>query len=346
MRKPKTYIILVNYNGWEDTIECVESIFKSSYTNYRIIIVDNNSTDNSLDYIINWANGDQEVIYHEKTQLQHLSKPHVKKPIEYVLYNYDEAIKGGNPKKEKKYKNPIILIQTGHNGGFAFGNNVGIRYALAKGDCDAVLLLNNDTVIEPDTLKNIVGTKEQYGNNSLYGGRILYYDKPDILWYDGGHFNEWLGRCKHINENKKMNQCQDVRKVNFITFCYVLIPKVILDTVGLIDERYFMYVEDLDYCYKVQKAGFSLYHVCNSRVWHKVGSSYGGGVNPFSSYYYYRNSLIFRLTTMKPWKKYIAVVYYFLRLPALALKWLLLKPRICKVLLKGTFDALRIYEKL
>lgn len=340
------YIIIVNYNGWKDTIECVESIFKSAYTNYRIVIVDNNSTDNSVDYIIDWANGNQEVIYHEKSLLQHLSKPHVKKPIEYILYNYVEALKGGNLKKEKKYKNPIIVIKTGYNGGFAYGNNIGIQYALAKVDCEAVLLLNNDTVIEPDTLTNIINAKNKYGDNSLYGGRILYYDKPNILWYDGGHFNEWLGKCKHINQDKRMTPCNDVRKVNFITFCFVLIPKIVIETVGLIEERYFMYVEDLDYCYKVQKAGFSLYHVCNSLVWHKIGSSQGGEINPFSSYYYYRNSLIFRLVTMKTWKKYVAVGYNILRIPPLALKWLILNPSIMRVLFKGTLDAFLIYKNL
>ena len=186
-----------------------------------------------------------------------------------------------------------------------------------------------------------MNAKKQHGDAAIYGGRILYYDKPDVLWYDGGYFSVWLGKSKHKGENKKIIQGNDISRVNFITFCFVLIPKLIIKQIGLIDESYFMYVEDLDYCYKVFKRGYNLYHVYNSLVWHKVGASYGGGTSPFSSYLYYRNSLNFRLKKLSGYKRYSAILYYFMRLPVLALKWLIVKPSIFRVLLLGTYAALK-----
>jgi len=152
----KVYIIILNYNGWKDTIECLESVLKNDYKNYQIIVVDNNSPNNSMDYIINWADGKQEVVYDENSQLKYLSQPFEPKPLDYVFYTKEEALSGGDREKEVKLNNPIIFIQAGENGGFAAGNNIGIKYALAKDDFEYVWLLNNDTVIKTNSLSNMV----------------------------------------------------------------------------------------------------------------------------------------------------------------------------------------------
>ena len=88
----KVYIILLNYNGWKDTIECLESVLKNDYENYQIIVVDNDSPNNSMKFIINWAEGKQEVIYDDNSQLKHLSQPFEKKPLDYVFYTKEEAL--------------------------------------------------------------------------------------------------------------------------------------------------------------------------------------------------------------------------------------------------------------
>ena len=163
----KVYIILLNYNGWKDTIECLESILKNNYDNYQIIVVDNDSPNKSMGYIINWAEGKQEVVYDENSQLKHLSQPHEQKPLNYVFYTKEEALKGGVRDKELKLNNPIIFIQSDENGGFAAGNNVGIKYALAKDDFEYIWLLNNDTVIENNTLSKFV---KSFANHMFYGG--------------------------------------------------------------------------------------------------------------------------------------------------------------------------------
>ena len=366
MTYPKVAVIILNYNGWQDTIECLESVLRNDYPNYQVIVVDNGSPNNSMEYIKAWAEGRQGVLTPEPSHpLYHLSHPPVKKPIPYICYTKEEAEKGGNFEleekltkewqKQRKSNNkenkelistspyPLIFIQTGENLGFAGGNNVGIRYILAKerNDFDSVVLLNNDTVICKNSITELIKAKNNLGNEAIYGGRIYYYSNPTKIWYDGGYFNEWLGRTMHINMGKSNIPEKAIHEVNFITFCYVFIPKQLLKIIGLLDESYFIYVEDLDYSYRVWKSGYKLYHVSSSQIYHKVGASSGENeVSEFSAYWYYRNSLNFRLNKLTGIYKIGSLLYYFLRLPYLILKWSFKEPKVIKSLLNGIKDAI------
>ncbi len=315
----KVYIILLNYNGWADTIECLESILRNDYPHYQIIVVDNNSQDNSIEYIKAWTEGKLDIWVNPSHPLRKLSFPSAPKPIPHVYYDREEAEKGGNQKfetilekdipEEITTKYPLVFIQTGKNLGFAGGNNVGIRYALARNDFDNILLLNNDTVIEKNAISELIKAKKQYCDNAIYGGRIYYYSDIDKIWYDGGRFNEWLGRSTHINIGKKNIPLKPIHKVNFITFCLVLIPNKIIKEIGLLDESYFMYVEDLDYSYKVCKKGYKLYHVSSSKIWHKVGASSKGELSEFSAYWMMRNRVKFILQNLELIKKLSAFTF-------------------------------------
>jgi len=325
MTYPKVYIILLNYNNWADTIECLESVLRNDYPNYQVIVVDNNSPNNSMEYLKAWAEGKLDVWVNPNNPLRSLSFPPVPKPIPYVYYTREEAEKGGNPELEENLKNkipkditskyPIVFIQSGDNLGFAGGNNVGIRYALTKNDFDSVILLNNDTVIKGEAISILVNVRLEFGEQAIYGGRIYYYSDPEKIWYDGGRFNEWIGRTIHLNIGKlktEVKNSQVIKEVNFITFCYVLIPKFILDKIGLLDESYFMYVEDLDYSYKVWKSGYKLYHVVNSEIWHKVGASSGEDeISEFSAYWMMRSRVRFIISRLTYAKK-IASIYFLI----------------------------------
>lgn len=126
---PKVAIIILNYNAWADTIECLESVLRNDYPNYQVIVVDNNSLNNSMEYIKAWAGGKLDVWVKPDYPLRYLSFPPVKKPIPYVFSSREEAEKGGNLDIENSLENkipegittkyPLILIQTGDNLGFA-----------------------------------------------------------------------------------------------------------------------------------------------------------------------------------------------------------------------------------
>ncbi len=144
MKSLKVYIIILNYNGWADTIECLESVLRNDYPNYQVIVVDNNSPNNSMEYIKAWAEGKLDVWVNPKNPLKKLTFPPVPKPIPYVFYTREEAEKGGNFEFEEKIKEDVpngitpkyllIFIQTGCSGGFAFGNNVAIIHTGEKSD--------------------------------------------------------------------------------------------------------------------------------------------------------------------------------------------------------------------
>ena len=212
MKYPKVYIIILNYNGWADTIECLESVLRNDYPNYQVIVIDNNSPNNSMEYIKAWAEGKLDVWVKPEHPLRHLSFPPVKKPIPYVYYTREGAEKGGDPDLEKRMeqnnpegittKYPLIFIQTGENLGFAGGNNVGIRYSLAEGDFEYIWLLNNDTVIEQNSLSKLVEKAEKYKKEErkvgIIGSKLLYYDNPKIIQGIGGMYNKWFAVGKHL----------------------------------------------------------------------------------------------------------------------------------------------------
>jgi GT2 family glycosyltransferase len=349
--KPKVYIITLNYKNWYDTIECLENVLRNDYPNYQVIVIDNNSPNNSMEYLKAWAEGKIDIWVDPRNPLRRLSFPPVPKPIPYVFYTREEAEKGGNLDLEKKLegkvpeglttKYPIVFIQIGNNLGFAGGNNVGIRYALARNDFDSVILLNNDAVIKRDAISILVSARLELGEQAIYGGRIYYYSDPDKIWYDGGKFNEWVGRTIHLNKGKLKTEIKNnraIKEVNFITFCYVLIPKFILDKIGLIDESYFMYVEDLDYSYKVWKSGYKLYHVIDSEVWHKAGTIHRGDEFKESwAYWYYRNSLRFKLYKQRGYKRFVALL---LIIPA-RVRIILRAPKLFKVICRSFLDAIK-----
>ena len=128
----KVYIITLNYNGWENTIECLESVFRSEYTNFRVIVVDNNSANRSMQYLTLWAEGLIDVWNSINNPLRKLSFPPIKKPINYVVLSNHDVLYGTI--KESKIEVPLIFIQNNTNNGFAAGNNLGIQYVLKKND--------------------------------------------------------------------------------------------------------------------------------------------------------------------------------------------------------------------
>ena len=305
----KVYIILLNYNGWADTIECLESVLRNDYPNYQVIVVDNNSPNNSMDYIKKWAEGKLDVWVDPKQPLRHLSFPPVKKPIPYVYYNREEAESGGDIELESSLidqipdeitsKYPLVFIQAGENGGFAAGNNIGIKYALAKNDFEYVCLINNDTVVEKDFLSLIINKMQNNTKIGICASKINYYSNPNLIWSNGGTLNKVTSQTKHIDYQKIDNNQEPNSKITFLTGCMWVIKKEIFQIVGLLNESYFMYVEDLEYSYKVQKAGYRLEIEHTSKIYHKVGASSNGEISEFSTYWMMKNRVKFILSNLK-----------------------------------------------
>jgi len=283
MKYPKVYILLLNYNGWADTIECLESLHKLDYPNYQIVVVDNKSKNNSIQYLKNFFEGKLEPWVHPDNKLRNLSIPPTRKPIEYIEYTKDEAEKGGDQLKEQKLKNPVVLIKSNKNLGFSGGNNIGIRYALKKKDFEFIWLLNNDTVVTPDSLKKLVKKAFYYRNQGkkvgMIGNKLYFYDMPDIIQGVGGKFNKLFCTWNNYGVLEKDTGQYDsenvLKKIFYISAASMLIDRKFIEEVGLLNESFFLYGEEPDLVIRGRKKGWEIGYCWESIVYHKEGGSIG-----------------------------------------------------------------------
>ncbi len=290
MKSAKVYILILNWNGWRDTIECLESVFKSNYDSFQVIVCDNNSGDNSIQYIKQWAEDSLKLDIPEESRLKQILLPPLKKPVTYTIYEELEVTGIENLKNQDAQ---MIIIKNRGNYGFAGGNNIGLRYVLARNDYDYIWILNNDTVVEKESLRNMVESMKQDPKIGAIGSKVLYYNEPDIIQTKaGGEFIEYLGYVKQIDWGKKDCGHEERKyRVDYITGASTLVSRKVLQTVGLINEDYFMYAEDIDWCIRIRQNGFKLGYCPNSLIWHKEGST-AGYRSPLAEYYSTRNILI------------------------------------------------------
>lgn len=173
----------------------------------------------------------------------------------------------------------VEIIESGQNLGFAAGCNLGIRHALACG-ADYVWLLNNDTTVDARALCALVEKAETDPRVGAVGSEIFFMDAPGrVQAWGGGYVNFWLGRSRHF-----LKSVPD-QKIQFLTGASLLTSRRALESVGMLDEGFFMYWEDADYCFRLRRAGWRLAVAGESRVWHKVSASVGGGSVRMDTYF-------------------------------------------------------------
>jgi len=257
--KTKQYhiaVILVNWNGKDDTIRCLESLQKIYLmgNTVSIIIVDNGSTNDSVC-----------------------------------------VIKKAFPK--------ISIIETGKNLGFTGGNNVGIKEAFAIG-ADLIWLLNNDTLVE----KNVVSFAPAFDDprvgacgckiyfapgHEFHHDRYKESQRGRVFWYAGGliDWNNLYASHRGVDEVDH-GQYDKIIETPFITGCSFIVRSEVVKKVGMFDDRYYLYLEDLDWCMRIQRAGFKTLYVPSSIVWHVNAGSSGRPGNPLQEYYFTRNRFL------------------------------------------------------
>lgn len=290
------YVVIVNWNGWADTLECLESLFRSDFPEFRVVVCDNGSTDGSLENIKSWAEGRLIAGKSSCEALGRLASPPIAKPIDYVEYSRHEAEAGGSE------RDPLLaLVRVGANLGFAGGNNVGIRYALSRNDFSSVWLLNNDTVVTPHALSALARRMEEKPSAGICGSTLVYYHDPDTVQGLGGAvYNKWLGTNRHVGFFHKhgIASRQDAveKKMHYVIGASMLVSRKFLEEIGLMCEDYFLYFEELDWAFRA-KGRFTLAFAADSIVYHKEGSS-AGTCDPrrrsmLVDYYAIRSRLLF-----------------------------------------------------
>ena len=256
---PLIHIIVLNWNGYNDTVECLESLQKVNYPDYKIILIDNGSRDGSV---------------------QKLKE----------RFGKDEKIK---------------IIANEENLGFAGGNNVGIEYAMEKG-ADAVLLINNDTIVDENFLVELVKAAEENKRAGVLGSKIYYESDPKRIWSAGGKVNRLLTKGVHIGYDEiDERQYDEIKKCDYLTGCCLLVKKEVVKKIGVLADDYFLYYEDTDYCLRARKAGYDCLYVPASKIWHKISRSSKPGSSSYI-YYHTRNGLTMARRNGSPLIKFLA----------------------------------------
>ncbi len=285
---PKVYIVLVNFNGHNNTIETIESLSKQSYQNFQVVVIDNN-TPASLQIIKDWADGKFIPEFSPPELIRQFTLPLSQKPIPYIEYEIKEGEAGGDPQMENSsliihqssLAFPLILIQARNDIGFAGGNNVGSRYALKKGDADYVWLLNNDTTLDFDALKFLIEKDAEYKPEKekvgIIGSKLRWYRWPDKINAIGGMFNKWTTWSYHLGlkENDRGQYDRDDVKFDYVYGASLFIRKEFLEDVGLMNDVYYAYFEEMDWEVRGIKKGWKHGYAYKSVIYHKQGVTTG-----------------------------------------------------------------------
>ena len=308
---PRVSIVVLNWNGWRDTVECLESLYQISYPTFDVIVLDNGSRDNSLESIRLYSAGDL------SASSKFFEYTTENKPIKILEYTNGEAELGGGRENEVvdlPSNRKLVLIRNDTNYGFAEGNNIGIRYALKALNPDYILLLNNDVVVKRDFLDNLVVALKNDEGAGFAGPAIYYYDyngHTDILSTVGIDLvmrTGWFHRIGNFEQDR--GQYNEVTTVDYLEGSCLLIKKAVLDKIGLLDSRYFAYWEETDLCIRGREAGYKCICVPTAKIWHKVSSSAPKGVK---LYYMTRNRLWFVKDHATKQELHSFLAYFFAR---------------------------------
>lgn len=234
----------------------------------------------------------------------------------FVRLTADEAVAVGVADRLRSAT--IVLLDNGANLGFAGGNNPGIRLALEDADCTHVWVLNNDTVVRPDALRQALARMRADPRVGLCGSTLLYFDDPGVVQALGGaRYSRWTGRSRHVGAFLPAQEVPaDGRAVeaslSYVVGAAMLVSRDFVEHVGLMQDDYFLYFEEIDWATR-GVGHFRLGYAPGSVVLHKEGASIGtaaGGGSPLSLYFLYRNRLRFSWRFHRAFV--ISVVYFSL----------------------------------
>lgn len=255
----KIFLIILNWNGKEDTLECLASVKRLEIggCQLEVVVVDNASTDGSVEEI--------------KTRFKE-----------------------------------ITILQNNRNLGFAEGNNVGIKYALAHGT-DYIILLNNDTLVDKNLINKLLKAMEKDRTIGIVGPKIYFApgfeyhrdrykaeERGKVIWYAGGKIDWQNIYASHRGVDEvDHGQYDKEEETDFVSGCAMMVRKEVFEKIGLLDARYFLYYEDNDLCQRAKRAGFKIFYTPWAFLWHKNAASSEQPGSWIHQYYQTRNRFLF-----------------------------------------------------
>ncbi|MEJ7778850.1 MAG: glycosyltransferase family 2 protein [Daejeonella sp.] len=256
------------------------------------------------------------------------------KNIEIIVV--DNASPKHDPQIIKDKYPEIRLIKSKKNLGFAGGNNLAIREAAGK----YLFFLNNDTEVTPDCIGPLVDLFENNSSAGVASPKIIFYGSDNMIQYAGStEINPWTGRNTGIGSMETdIGQFDGSSETDLAHGAAMMVPKTVIDKVGLMPEIYFLYYEELDWCEMIKRQGYSCHYIGESSIYHKESISVGKS-SLLKTYYINRNRLLFirrNFFGVQKWSSYF--VFLVLAIPkrsaahALKGEW-----KHCAALWKGVF---------
>ena len=235
------YIVILNTNRRDDTLACLDSLSRSTYGNFKIIVLDNKSTDGSV-----------------------------------------ESIRSSFPDTQ--------IINLTENLGYAGNNNVGIEEAIKRG-ADWVLVLNEDTILDPGCLAELVKVGESDPKIGIVGPMVYHHNEPGVIQSAGGVLGKYW-QSQHLGQNElDHGQFQLPHRVEWISGCAIMVRKTAIEQAGMLDASFFIYWEETEWCIRIARSGWQIVHVPQAKIWHK-GVQRDYQPKPSFTYYGTRNHLL------------------------------------------------------
>jgi GT2 family glycosyltransferase len=307
----KIYVVLVNWNGWRDTIECLESLLGSDYPQFEAVVCDNGSTDGSVERLGDWADGRLGWAIPASSPVRQWAAAPQPKPVPCRVVAQRAAAAsavgasavGASAAASGTPPPRVTIIAAGENRGFSAGVNVGLRYAVSQGDLAFAWLLNNDTVVTPTTMRALVSAAPDPDVPVICGGTILHYDAPDTVQsFGGGSFLAVAGRPRLIGAGASGRDplpapAEIEPRLAYVSGSSMFVSRRFIEAAGFLDESYFLYFEELDWIHRMGGAA-RLRYAPAARIFHKVGASAGTATrgrwpSPFSEYHFQRSRIRF-----------------------------------------------------
>jgi hypothetical protein len=227
-------LVVLNYNGSKVLPGLLESLDRLDYPLFRVFLVDNASTDDSLQFVRS---------YRSRTSME-------------IIANSENLL-------------------------FSGGNNVGINRALQWGAV-YILLLNNDTIVPPNLLSELVAFMEEHPMAGISGPMIHFREPEGTVWFAGGFVSTWWGLVRHRGiRSRDQGQFSAPMEVDYVSGCALMARREVFERVGLLDTSFPMYYEDTDLCFRARNAGFECWYVPTAPLIHLVSAAAGGQTSPF-----------------------------------------------------------------
>lgn len=236
--------VVLNSNHREDTLQCLTSLSQNTYENHKIILLDNASTDGTIDNV-------------------------------------------------RSLLPEVLIIELLHNFGYAGNNNVGIQAAMEQG-AEWVFVLNEDTILSSDCISQLVSVGESDPTIGIVGPLVYHHNEPGIIQSAGGCMDKYY-RGSHLGQDERdQGQYQLPHSVEWISGCGIMVRRTLIEQVGAFDERFFLYVEEFEWCVRARNAGWQIFNVPQAKLWHK-GVQREYQPKPSITYYTTRNRLLLLL---------------------------------------------------